>query len=61
MPGTIISVILSKNNDNGFYVMTYSKYNNTLSGLILSFEIYEVKGIIFSKVSSEKNVDIYYI
>lgn len=61
MSGTIISAILSKNNDDGFYIMTYCNYNNNLSGIILAYEIYEVKGIVFSKVSSAKNVNIYYI
>lgn len=61
MPDTIISVILSKNNDDGFYAITYCEYSNNLSGIILTYEIYEVKGIVFSKVSSAKMVNIYYI
>ena len=57
--------MLSKNNDDGKYIIAYSggmiNGKPVVSGYIITFEVYEVKGIVFSTVSSAKNVDIYYI
>lgn len=59
--------MLSKNNDDGKYIIAYAYSGGMIngkpvvSGYIITFEVYEVKGIVFSTVSSAKNVDIYYI